>query len=631
MAKFDEPIRNLIYSSKADTEENRGHIFRHVVQLLSAPDLHCTDDERVLLLEVYDKLASHVDVATRLDSSRAVADCKAPPMAIAERLAGDVAKVAAPILKKISFDEDALLRIVSRTGKAHHLLIAERAGLTQRVWEALAEQRRASAAKTVPTNHGRADIADNKGAFGAIEESTVARRSSLVIGASNTDEPQPANPDVPDVPSDIGPRRTSLTTLAVDAATVSAPIPATVPSVTPEFDSEFSSGFGTGFASKRFSSTSQPVTTRPDEADVSDPQEGGFQWSTDRDGLVGALSPGAERAFGQPVRAMMRTHFFGRAAAAKSSPGTAALGHILTRHLPIREFAVEIEGQRGRKRTWILTAHARFDRSSGQFAGYDGKAVPKSSAANTTLDLAASERPTPTTVLEGRLFGNLFREALTPTGDVLSAATHLTARAREHDDSGAMTDLSIILEAGYRLKTMMEDLSAFQEMKSGVRLERRANFSARAAIAECLDNDADRHGGMSRFRLKDDAADAHLFFDRTLYTKTILRMFEVARSKGAYLKDPSLEVAFAGAERLEVSVPMGAIEADVKDGDILYSPDEYLEELASPVISKTGSVFTQEFGLSVMREKVRLLDGDIRLSRSGSEDCALTLVVPINN
>lgn len=142
MAAYENRIKQLISLAEHSSEVNRELVYRKLVTLLLDQRIESDAEEMSALLRLLDALTPSVGMECRIEMARMVASQTQSPMALAEHIATDLASVAAPILKKTAFDEAALLRIIGATGRAHHLLIAERPDLTSRIWDALSHRPR---------------------------------------------------------------------------------------------------------------------------------------------------------------------------------------------------------------------------------------------------------------------------------------------------------------------------------------------------------------------------------------------------------------------------------------------------------------------------------------------------------
>lgn len=314
MAAYENRIKQLISLARHSSEINRELVYRKLVTLLLDERIDGDADESSALLRLMDALIPSVGMECRIEMARMVASQANPPLALSEHIATDLASVAAPILKKVAFDEAALLRIIAATGHAHRLLIAERPGLTSSVWEALRRHPRPRS-RTKPL---------------APAELTLAELAPAETAPTGRGRRPPSAPEA-------GP----LATLARDPVRDLAAL------------------------------------ARGPEAPaflLDDPRQG-FAWATDRQGRITGLSPHAHEAFGRTAESLKGLLFFALIEPLADQIDGLQFGTILTRHLPIRELPVEIEDNMGRHSRWLLRGHARFDSSSGRFTGYQGQAL----------------------------------------------------------------------------------------------------------------------------------------------------------------------------------------------------------------------------------------------------------------
>lgn len=600
MAVFDDRIRKLIAGARANTEESRIQVLEQVVDFLISPEIYANAEERASLLEIYDALAGHIPAETRLQASRRVAAADQPPLELAMRLATDSARVASPILRKVDLDEDRLLDIIAGTGKAHHLLIAERPGLSKRVWLALSGK-----APTAPDERTAAALPASAEAEEQAEAKTEIERKR---------KPVPPKPPLIKRLGDL---------VGADEVTGESTLASTKRNGTDKaFGREGHRDVGLrddGGRDLERSFAAPPTGPALIELEEIDQSRGpAFRWHTDRQGRIVALSPMAERAFARRAASLRGLYFF--ALAVPLEPGNGNLGRALIRHHPIRDIPVEIEGATGRRGQWNLRASAKFDHNTGRFLGYEG-------TARETGESGEAERTVEGGGLEDRVVDALLREAMTPAEDALAATGRLMERARTAGDHGAVAELAAALEAGFHLKTMIEDIAAHRRAAP----RRISTFRAREALGQCLAQDAVRHGGLTRFRLDEHAADGLLSFDQNLLDMAVLRMLEVARAHGDGSGDTSIDVTLGNAGRLDVRIPMGVPHGGLREEEILFSPTQYLHRRLAPAMLRTRPLFGPEFGLSVMREMVRTAGGEIRLltTRSGARE--LVLSVPLSS
>lgn len=341
MAAYENRIKQLISLARHSSEVNRELVYRKLVALLLDARVESDEEEMSALLRLLEALTPSVGMDCRIEIARMVAGQTNAPIALAEHIATDMASVAAPILKKAAFDEATLLRIISATGRAHHLLIAERPGLTARIWDALSRRPRPGSRP----------------------------------GPDSRKEPLPTAEPPPAEPASIhraqrqprGPEASPVATLTRDPAHDLAAL-------------------ARGYEAPSF---------------LLDDPTGGFAWTTNRQGRISGLSPHAREAFGRTAQSLKGFYFFTLIEPLADSADGHRFDTILTRHLPIRDLPIEIENNKGRQSRWLLRGQARFDPSTGRFTGYRGQALDdrnedrgKNSAAHepASLDAILSRR-----------------------------------------------------------------------------------------------------------------------------------------------------------------------------------------------------------------------------------------------
>lgn len=137
MDRTDNKLDNLLALTEGKSDTDKTLLFRHVAHLLVQQKDSENLKEQFLMMELFDALAKRVSEATRAELARDLSKMEEPPTHLAARLARDKIYVAGPILKRVSFGEKALLDIIRDTTRAHHLVITERADLSQKVWQAI--------------------------------------------------------------------------------------------------------------------------------------------------------------------------------------------------------------------------------------------------------------------------------------------------------------------------------------------------------------------------------------------------------------------------------------------------------------------------------------------------------------
>ncbi len=137
-SRLDERIKDLLVLARDGSRDSRNQLYRHLADLFLSGHAPKDQAARASLCEFLETLSPEVDLAERLSVARSLTAMPKPPMDFAEVLACDDLTVAAGVLKDISFPTRQLLRIIQKTGRRHHWLIAERDCLEHDVWLSLA-------------------------------------------------------------------------------------------------------------------------------------------------------------------------------------------------------------------------------------------------------------------------------------------------------------------------------------------------------------------------------------------------------------------------------------------------------------------------------------------------------------
>lgn len=143
--KSSDSDLTTISSKRSQLYRNIAHLIsKQSAELNSKPGTkgkRSTDGKPSVLLDVLDAFKGDVQETARVELATEIATLKTPPLDLAEKLAMDTLRVATPILKTITFDDETLLRIINATDRQHHILIAERGNLSKDLWKAIARNR----------------------------------------------------------------------------------------------------------------------------------------------------------------------------------------------------------------------------------------------------------------------------------------------------------------------------------------------------------------------------------------------------------------------------------------------------------------------------------------------------------
>lgn len=565
MAAYENRIKQLISLAEHSSEVNRELVYRKLVALLLDVRVESDEDEMSALLRLLDALTPSVGMDCRIEIARMVAGQTNAPMALAEHIATDLASVAAPILKKTAFDEAALLRIIGATGRAHHLLIAERPGLTGGIWDALSRRPRPGSR---PIPDSRKEPLPAAGPPPAEAEAISARQR------------QPR-----------GPEASPVAALARD----------------PVHDL---AALARGYEAPSF---------------LLDDPAGGFAWATNRQGRISGLSPHAHEAFGRTAQSLKGFYFFTLIEPLADSVDGHRFDTILTRHLPIRDLPIEIENNKGRQSRWLLRAQARFDPSTGRFTGYRGQALDdrdedkgKIPAARepASLDAILSRRVAEDArmpISESLAAALRLRKKIAALGDagLMADLTELM------DGCYSMRDL---------MEDMENTLAAEGRLLRGTSTTRR--FGMAALVKECLRENILRHGGVSRLRLETGARDIPATFDRRLAYQAVARMLRVAEARADIWQDEIITITRAANGKSEIRVPLATSGGGFLDEEILFSPAAFLRRAPSLAQLEGAQSLPPEFGLSAVRSRLRGLGGNIYLGRDSDGSRWLALDLP---
>ncbi len=335
-------------ASVREANEN-GRVFLELSERLLADDLATA--ERAHLLRLWRQLRDAAARETRAAVASRLLDHPAPPPDLLIAVAEDDPAIAAPLLRDAPFRPEELIALIARTGPAHHIEIAKRADLTLDVWLALAR-----AATTRRSSATAADASPTQAAPPPSRRPVPPRR--------------PAPPPPPS-PAPLHKEETASHPHQPLPQTVHPPSGPTArktdragPSIRPSRDSQ-----------EQNPTISRSPASRRDWRVLEDPAADSWAFQTDRAGIVVALSPLAESAFGRPLSALAGRRFEDLLAEAAPAPGPAWIAEALRERRVIRDAVVEILPRDGAPaRRWRIRARPQFSFPEGRFLGYAGTA-----------------------------------------------------------------------------------------------------------------------------------------------------------------------------------------------------------------------------------------------------------------
>jgi uncharacterized protein (DUF2336 family) len=122
--------------------DGKGGLAASVAKLCLDTRADLSVQELALVFDILRKLIDQVEVSVRRYISDFLSERADVPKDLITFLANDSIHVAYPVLiHSVLLDEDDLLQIIDRQGRSHHLAIAKRAGIGERVTERLAATR----------------------------------------------------------------------------------------------------------------------------------------------------------------------------------------------------------------------------------------------------------------------------------------------------------------------------------------------------------------------------------------------------------------------------------------------------------------------------------------------------------
>lgn len=359
---MDSRIENLVQYARNQGDADRTALFRNLVDLFLAQDAPADSQFRQQLLNVLTALIPHVDESTRETAAGLIASMPKVPMDLVLQLVQDEAHLVRELLHKVDFDEDDLIDLIERTGRAHHQEIAARPNLSANVWIALA--------RAAPNRNNNVGIPDTR-LFDAdlTSEQAIQPTSTPATSATVTAL------DPTKLPGDAVPTHTGFRVLRsgenlrddenTDNISEKKPNIAKLQPPLPAFLRE------------------------PKAGHVADPAANGWAFRSNRDGFITHLSPNALRLFANSTHALgdALLDFLGL---------NSKLGHPVARAFQrrsqIEDAPLYIDGCPKGMRYWQLSAVPRFSTETGSFDGYDGRLGPV--ASESAEPIGDNNRPT---------------------------------------------------------------------------------------------------------------------------------------------------------------------------------------------------------------------------------------------
>lgn len=164
MTDLDEGHRafaNFRVLNGDDNQTEREQLFRNMARLFSFVSDRCDDEQVAQYDEVLCQLAELVELEARVHVAKLLAPLDRAPGTVVLKLANDDIEVARPLLEFSSvLSDDDLIDIIAKQSEGHRLAIASRAGLNERVGEAIVEHgEKASVVQLVRNSRAELDRA----------------------------------------------------------------------------------------------------------------------------------------------------------------------------------------------------------------------------------------------------------------------------------------------------------------------------------------------------------------------------------------------------------------------------------------------------------------------------------------
>ena len=661
MGETDTRLDALLKLAQTRSGTDRTLLYRHVAHLLMQNGNSPKGGSTRILFELFDALSDQVDVETRAEFASDLAKSDHAPPALLHRLAKDDINVAAPILRGSDFSETALLAIIKATTRAHHLVIAERRDLTQKLWQAIVERRdtapagppappKPTAKAPTPDQPAYEEPAHEEPAYEEPADSLIpfknrVRGKADIFVAQNDTEPTRKGDSAPQ--SDFG---DSADTIGI--ALKDEPIPAFFlekPRRKPDAYIQPGRIIAPDDAFMgRHSGDAKLPRVGPQKADAIKEAK----WSTNRAANLRHVSAEMATLFGSSVQDLNGTNLL-ELLQGKTNDDD-ALEETMRRHLPLRDIQIRLADG-----TAHLIGRARFEQITGRFLGYKGtiSSAAKPPSPEHKADLSEHSIPLaprrtaqpkadppierhphsmpnsraakPSSSTGHVLAAHLSADATLPIQDMLAGIQRIARSAKRSNDQALLTDIRAVMADCFKLRDMIQDADRIARMFGGNGGLEAQNFDVFKVINAVLDDDLTRHDGLARFHLNPEADFTDVRFSRSVLAQALSRMMELARESAGHGDLLSLDV-LGGENHLEIRLPLGAASNQrISDAELL-EPDDQLT-LASMRRNNMGTpVMTARLGLSALQETLESLDGRLEINLlPGMSGGRISLFLPL--
>lgn len=323
MDKPNHTIQDILSLARYEGKPDRVSIFCRIFGLLLENKVDPGATVYTLLFQMMDVLWHDIGIPMRVELAKRVTAAPNAPAGLALRFAVDEPEVASHILKDSLLDDRFLIDVIGNTGRAHHLLIAERVDFSETVWKAITDARRTEKDSINVTKDQPPRVSESE-----------QNLFSLELGKDK-------------------PVRIRVTDR--ETGRVKKPVPLVEALVAAAMED-----------------VAGPVKVSEKEPDESQVEPIIWNWKTDRSGAIIEIDEACCTAFGMGRDQLMGLNLFELVRDASESD--MRLARSVDKRTPIRNLPIEIEDNFGSSTKWVLSGKAFFEIHGGKFEGYVGTA-----------------------------------------------------------------------------------------------------------------------------------------------------------------------------------------------------------------------------------------------------------------
>ena len=402
---MDARIQELVSFARDRDGEDRTILFRNLVDLFLTGKAPRKEPTRSQILDVVEAMIPHVEPESRRTVAELVSQLSDPPIDLIRRLVKDLPHLVGDLLLSPALTEEDIVDLIATTGREHHHIIASRTDLSANIWIALA--RAAPSARKAQAPSSLALWSDALGySANSDRESnlvpmhtpskdvtlapTQSSQANAITEVFRENEETPGT-DMKSGEVDHGARQAaSLRILRTDKDLISDRLA--------DNTQKNAFKYPHGHANPAPTSTTHPsvpeqreMTQQQSVSLPAEPEDGGWCWRSDRDGLIIAVSNMGQNLF---ARASWQSQ------APSSLQGVSIVGigmldllnlnektgHPLARAFQrrstVHDAPLTIETLEDGHKNWSLEAIPLFNSTSGAFEGYEGLMKPLSHEAD---------------------------------------------------------------------------------------------------------------------------------------------------------------------------------------------------------------------------------------------------------